>query len=125
MRAAFDNPDYILNPGQYVTVKIQSSIPQKKLIIPQKAIQSALGNKFVMVVDENSIIKIKNVTLGYRFENMIVVKTGLKAGEKVVVDGIQKVHPEEKVKVIDCKISTENKQDHEQLHDSNNQTPKK
>lgn len=125
MRAEFDNPEFILNPGQYVTVKIQGSIPQKKLIIPQKAIQSALGNKFVMVVDEKSIIKTKNVTLGYRFDNMIVVKTGLKAGEKVVIDGIQKVQPDDKVKVIDYKMPNESHQDPTPLPESNNPTPKK
>jgi membrane fusion protein, multidrug efflux system len=92
MRAEFENPEFILTPGQYVKVQIQSSIPQKGLVMPQAAIQSALGGKFVMVVDKNNIIQTKDIKLGYRFASTIVIKDGLLAGDKVVTQGIQKVN---------------------------------
>lgn len=91
MRANFDNPDFILNPGQYVKVQVQSSVPQKGLVMPQAAIQSALGGKFVMVVDKDNTIKTKDVKLGYQFGSTIVVKEGLEAGDRVITQGIQKV----------------------------------
>ena len=91
MRANFENPEFLLNPGQYVKVEVQSSIPRKGLVMPQAAIQSALGGKFVMVVDKENTIQTKNVKLGYQFGSMIVVEEGLKAGDRVVTQGIQKV----------------------------------
>jgi membrane fusion protein (multidrug efflux system) len=100
IRAEFKNQNFVLNPGQYVKVQIQSSIPKKGLVIPQGAVQSALGGKFVMVVDENDIIRTKNVELGYSFESKVVVKKGLTAGERVITQGIQQVRSGEKVKVI-------------------------
>jgi membrane fusion protein (multidrug efflux system) len=97
LRAEFENPEFILTPGQYVKVQIQSTIPQKKLVMPQAAIQTALGGKFVMVVDKDNIIKTKNVKLGYDFESMIVVESGLMPGERVVTQGIQQVRDGDKV----------------------------
>jgi len=97
MRANFANPEFILNPGQYVQVQIQSSIPRKGLVMPQAAIQSALGGKFVMVVNKENIIKTKNIKLGYRFGSMIVVREGLEAGDRVVTQGIQRVASGDKV----------------------------
>lgn len=91
MRANFENPEFILNPGQYVKVQIHSSTPRKGLVMPQAAIQSALGGKFVMVVDKDNTIRTKDVKLGYQFDTMIVIKEGLEAGDRVVTQGIQKV----------------------------------
>ena len=100
MRANFENPEFLLNPGQYVKVQLQSSIPRKGLVMPQAAIQSALGGKFVMVADKENIIKTKNIKLGYQFDNMIVVEEGLEAGDRVVTQGIQQVTPGDKVTPI-------------------------
>ena len=91
LRAEFENHNFILNPGQYVKVEIESSVPKHGLIIPQVAIQATLGGEFVMVVDKDNKIQIKNVEPGYKFANMIVIKKGLLAGDLVVTQGIQKV----------------------------------
>jgi membrane fusion protein (multidrug efflux system) len=91
MRAKFDNHDFLLHPGQYVKVRIQSSFPKKGLVIPQVAVQSALGGKFVMVVNKDNIIEIKDIALGYKFLDKVVIKKGLNVGDRVVTQGIQKV----------------------------------
>lgn len=100
MRANFENPEFILNPGQYVKVKIHNSTPRRGLVMPQAAIQSALGGKFVMVVDKDNTIRTKDIKLGYQFDSMVVVKEGLEAGDRVVTQGIQKVRIGMKVKPI-------------------------
>ena len=106
MRAAFENHEYILNPGQYVKVQIQSSVPKQGLVIPQVAIQSALGGKFVMIVDKDNIIRTRFVKPGYKFTDKVVIKEGLKPGDMVVTQGIQKVRRRMKViPVIDSSRS--------------------
>jgi len=98
LRGKFENPEYILMPGQYVTVKIKSNMKKKYLIIPQAAIQEALGGEFVLVVNKQNIVEYKNIKTGYRFDCNVVVKEGLTAGEQVITQGIQKVR--NKMKVI-------------------------
>lgn len=110
MRASFENKEFMLNPGQYVKVKIQSSAPKARLLIPQEAIQSALGGKFVMIVDNNNMIQTKKVKTGYQFQNMIVITKGLNPGDKVVTQGIQKVRREMKVTPIFDKVATNNQE---------------
>jgi membrane fusion protein (multidrug efflux system) len=122
MRAEFDNQDFVLNPGQYVKVQIQSSIPRKALVIPQAAVQTALGGKFVMIVDEDDIIKTKNVKLGYRFESTVVVKKGLIAGDRVVTQGIQQVRSGDKVKVI---LTSKNNKSAKSSKNSKEKSPEK
>jgi membrane fusion protein (multidrug efflux system) len=99
LRAKFKNSDHILTPGQYVTVRIKSAQPQKRLVIPQVALQSALGGLFVMVVDSQNIIHKKEVVIGYKFDDMVEIKKGLKEGERVVTLGIQKVREKSKVEI--------------------------
>ena len=106
LRAKFENHQYILNPGQYVKVQIQSSVPKQGLVIPQVAIQSALGGKFVMVIDKDNIIRTKDVVTGYQFADKIVIKKGLSPGDMVVTQGIQKVRRGMKViPVVDSSYS--------------------
>jgi membrane fusion protein (multidrug efflux system) len=100
MRAVFDNPEFILNPGQYVKVEIQSSAPKEGIIIPQVAVQSTLGGKFVMVVDKDNKIQVKNIKPGYKFRDMVVIKEGIKSGDLIVTQGIQKVRTGMKVKPV-------------------------
>ena len=112
LRARFENPEFMLLPGQYVTVKIESAQPKKRLVIPQVAVQAALGGHFVMIVDSENTIQKKDVVLGYRFDDMVEVKEGLKEGEQVVIAGIQNVHEKLKVKtkVLDSKKITTSEQ---------------
>lgn len=97
MRATFENPDYVLTPGQYVTVQVQTKVPRKGLVMPQVAIQTALGGKFVMIADKDNVIQTRNIKLGYEYQDMVVVDEGLKAGDRVVTQGIQQVYSGMKV----------------------------
>jgi len=118
MRAKFDNPEFILNPGQYVKVEIQSSSPKKGLVIPQVAVQSTLGGKFVMVVDKKNIIQVKNIEPGYKFRDMVVIKKGVQPGDRVVTQGIQKVRSGMEVKPISSLVEIHQEKKHPNKADS-------
>ncbi len=91
MRAKFSNPDFILLPGQYVKIKIISNRETESIYIPQAAVLSDLGGKYVLVVDNKDIVSSERVELGYSFGKMIVVLKGLEKGQKVITQGLQKV----------------------------------
>mgnify|MGYP000625110067 CR=1 FL=1 len=93
IRATFPNPDSILLPGQYVTVVVVSSEPTQQIVIPQAAIQQNQAGYFVLVVDAESKVEQRPVTLSQRLATEAVVSGGLEVGEQLIVEGIQKVRP--------------------------------
>ncbi|MGC9386205.1 MAG: efflux RND transporter periplasmic adaptor subunit [Hydrogenovibrio sp.] len=101
LRASFPNPDYLLRPGQYVTVSITSSTPDIKVVVPQESVQKDKDGYFVLVVDDQNAVQNRRVDLGRQLGENWVVKSGLKQGEKVIVQGLQKVKPNMKVNVVD------------------------
>ncbi|MCF7790380.1 MAG: efflux RND transporter periplasmic adaptor subunit [Victivallales bacterium] len=91
IRAVFDNPETVLLPGAYVNVKISSKFKQYHLLVPQAAIQEDQTGKFVMVVNDKNIVEKRNFETGFIYGTYIVASKGLKKGEKVIVEGLQKV----------------------------------
>lgn len=92
-RAVFANPDGVLLPGQFVTVVLVSSEPTQEIVVPQAAIQQNQAGYFVLVVDADSKVEQRPVTLGERLKTEAVVASGLEVGEQIIVEGIQKVRP--------------------------------
>jgi membrane fusion protein (multidrug efflux system) len=62
------------------------------LMVPQRAVSELQGNYQVAVVDANDTVRIRNVKVGERFEQFWIIQEGLKIGERVIAEGIQKVH---------------------------------
>jgi len=91
IRAKFINPDGILLPGQYTSLSI--SLPDEKnvLLISQAAVQEEQQGRFVLVVNSENKIEKRMVTLGNRYDVRWEVIKGLEIGEKIVVEGLQKV----------------------------------
>jgi membrane fusion protein (multidrug efflux system) len=100
LRAHFPNPEHMLLPGQYVKIGILSSREDQTTFIPQVALLSDLGGKYVLTVDAKGIVVKKRVEIGYTFETMITMKKGLNPGDLVITQGIQKVRPGVKVKTV-------------------------
>jgi membrane fusion protein (multidrug efflux system) len=104
MRATFDNPKNILIPNQFVNVVLVDADPQTVLAIPQTAVQLDSKGHFVYLVDSDNKIERKDIQLGNQIGTYWAVSSGLKEGEKVVVQGLQKVssgmtvNPTEKTK---------------------------
>ncbi len=93
MRATVPNPQRQLIDGQYVKVTLQERQPQKRLVVPQAAVLIAQGGSQVMVVDKDNKIAARIVELGQTDGPDYVVTKGLQPGERVVVEGLQKVRP--------------------------------
>jgi len=101
LRAVFDNPNGIILPGLFVTLIAESKQKETMALIPQASVQEGQQGKFVLIVDEQNTVKQRHVVLGRRINAMWVVEEGLKAGEKVIIEGLQKVRPGVEVQGIE------------------------
>ncbi|WP_196223359.1 efflux RND transporter periplasmic adaptor subunit [Roseibium sp. RKSG952] len=97
MRATFENKDALLIPEQVVTVTFNNPDAKEELVIGQTAIQLDAKGHFVFVLNQNDEVERKDVTLGNQIGRDWAVKSGLKAGDRVVVQGLQKIHEGMKV----------------------------
>jgi RND family efflux transporter MFP subunit len=95
----FPNPDNILRPGQYGRVRFVSYIRPNALLVPQKAIMELQGTQQVAVVAADDKVNIRTVKTGERVGPMWIVEDGVKNGERVVVEGVQKVKEGVTVKI--------------------------
>ncbi len=93
VRAAFDNADGKLIPGQFARIRMGQSRASTALLINERAVSTDQSKKFVLVVDKDNKAQYREVTLGTSVQGLRVVNSGLKAGERVVVNGLQHVRP--------------------------------
>lgn len=93
LRAALENADGRLIPGQFVRIRIGDPAPAEKLVISDRAIGSDQDKKFVLVVGSDNKVEYRQVTLGPTSDGMRIVESGLKPGESIVVNGLQRVRP--------------------------------
>jgi len=92
-RAQLPNPEGMLIPGGIVGVQVERGGPQSLLVIPQSAVQLDQAGHYVMVVGADKKVEQRRITTGVEQGRDIVVTEGLKQGELVIVEGVQKVHP--------------------------------
>lgn len=97
VRAELPNPQALLVPGSIVGVEIERGAPRSALLIPQSSVQLDQAGSYVLEVGNNDKVDLRRVALGTQRGSMVVVTSGLKAGERVIVEGIQKVRPGETV----------------------------
>ncbi len=93
VRAVFDNPDGRLLPGLYARVRLGSSAPREALLIDERAIGTDQDKRFVLVVDAANRAAYREVALGAAHGPLRVVEAGLQAGERIVVNGLQRTRP--------------------------------
>ncbi len=103
MRAVFPNPDGLLRPGMNTRVRIVYEVAQNALLIPQKAVTELLGKQFASVVVDGDKVEQRPIRTGARIGDQWLVEEGLKAGERIVVDGLQKAKPGAVVKPLPAK----------------------
>ena len=100
MQAIAEDPQNLLVPGLYIKVKVQTSDQRKYLMIHAESImREQLGN-FVYVVNKDSKIERRKIKLGPQNGSRMIVEEGLKAGEMVVTEGLQKVRPGSTVRIV-------------------------
>lgn len=91
IRARFDNPDKLLVPGINVLIRLSSEKMEDVLVIPQAAVQEDQSGKFVLLVDKDNRVEMRQVKLGRQHGGDWIVEDGLQPGEQVIVEGVQKV----------------------------------
>lgn len=97
VRATFENPNNVLRAGMNTTLNVQSSSTEEEIIIPYKAVFEQLGVFNVYVVNDSSRVEIKQVTLGHKDNENVVIKSGLQKNEKIVTEGVASLRPGVKV----------------------------
>jgi membrane fusion protein (multidrug efflux system) len=93
MRATIPNPERTLTDGQFVTAIIRERQDAPRLVVPQAALQVDQSGYYVLVVNDQHKVEQRRVQTGPQLGTEVVVTSGIKEGEKVIVDGIQKVRP--------------------------------
>jgi membrane fusion protein, multidrug efflux system len=89
--ALFPNPRNLLRPGQYAKVRATTETHKDALLVPARAVQDLQGTRQVAVVGADNKVSMRSVQTGPSMGNLIVVNAGLKPGERIVVEGLQKV----------------------------------
>jgi membrane fusion protein, multidrug efflux system len=99
-RAVFPNPGNLLRPGQYAKVRAVVETRKNALLIPQRAVQDVQGIQQVAVVKPDDTIDIRKVKADVRVGSLWIIADGLKPGERVVVEGGDRVRPGQKVRLV-------------------------
>lgn len=96
-RAKFPNPDKLLRNGE--TGSIQMVVPLRNaLVIPQKATYEIQDKKYVFVVDQNNVVRSRNITVASEMPDLYVISAGISENDKILLEGVQKVKDDEKIK---------------------------
>jgi membrane fusion protein (multidrug efflux system) len=89
--ALFPNPNNFLRPGQFARVRAVTKTKEKALLVPQRAVMEMQGSYQVAVVTPENKVEIRPVKVGERIGTLWIIDQGLNQGERVVVEGLQKV----------------------------------
>lgn len=106
VEASFPNPGSYLRPGQFARVRVAVAEKENAILVPQRAVQELQGAKTVMVVDQENKVAMRTIKLGDKVDREVVVIDGLNAGERVIVEGMQKVRPGSQVNPQVAGVST-------------------
>jgi membrane fusion protein, multidrug efflux system len=91
--AEFANPERLIRPGQFGKIRGAIDTVKDAVLIPQQAVMEEQSSRTVYVVDAGNKVVLRTVVLGERIEDQVIVKEGVKPGERVIIDGLQKVRP--------------------------------
>jgi membrane fusion protein (multidrug efflux system) len=98
LEAAFPNPGRLIRPGQYARVRASVALKKDAVLVAQRSVAEAQGISSVAVVKPDDTVEIRTVKPAERVGDLVVIDSGLKPGERVIVEGIQKVRSGIKVK---------------------------
>ncbi len=96
LQAVFENPEHELLPGMFLRIRIEAADENTGLLVPLVAIMNDQAGEYVYVVEEDNTVKRHTIKTGFRNETFVFVTDNLKAGDRVISSGIQKVRPGQK-----------------------------
>lgn len=100
VQARFPNPKHVLQAGQFGRVRLRMAQLSHALLVPQKAVQELQGLQSVLTVADDDTVQVRSVVTGDRVEDRWIVTQGLKPGERVIVDGLQRARPGSTVRPV-------------------------
>jgi membrane fusion protein (multidrug efflux system) len=109
LRIVFPNPKSVLLPGMFVRAVVQEGVNKQAILIPQQAVsRDPKGNPLTLIVDGESKVQLRMLTLDRAMGDQWLVSSGLAPGERAIIEGMQKVKPGASVKVIPFEAGSEN-----------------
>lgn len=113
VKAQTPNPQNELKPGMFASLDLTLTVRENSVVIPEVALSQALdGDRAnVLIVDASQTVQLKQVKLGFRLPGEVEVLSGLEGGEKIIVEGVQKVGPGSKVKFAPAEAAKPNLKD--------------
>ena len=112
MAVKFDNPGNVLRPGQYAKIRARAEVRKGVVLVPQRAVTELQGSYQVNVVSNvggSNLVFIRPVTVGAQMSNQWVIESGLKSGESIIVEGLQKATPGKAVNPQPIKLAAPGK----------------
>ena len=102
LRSEFPNPDYDLLPGSFVRVRLEQAVNKEGISVPQRAVlRDSAGVAQVLLIDADNRVQLQSVQLGSAHNDRWAVTSGLKAGDRIVTEGLQHARPGEQVQIDD------------------------
>jgi membrane fusion protein (multidrug efflux system) len=106
LRVVFPNPNSILLPGMFVRAVVQEGVDKQAILIPQQAVsRDPRGNPLTLIVDAKSNVQLRMLTLDRAIGDQWLVSSGLAPGERVIIEGMQKVKPGAPVKAVPFEVN--------------------
>jgi membrane fusion protein (multidrug efflux system) len=105
--AEFPNPQALLRPGQFGRVRLAATVAENALLVPQKAVTEMQSAKVVYVVGADNKVVLRSVTLAQRVGSDYIITDGVKEGERIIVEGLQKVRPGDTVNPTEQALTSE------------------
>lgn len=110
LRALFPNPDSILLPGMFVRATITEGVQKNAVLVPQQAVsRNEKGDPTALIVDDKGMVRLRLLKTSRAIGDKWLVTDGLKAGDKVIVEGLQKVQPDMPVHAVPAAIAAQAK----------------
>jgi membrane fusion protein (multidrug efflux system) len=109
LQGEFANPTNLVRPGQFARIRVPIGIQENAVLLPQRAVSELQSAKVVYIIGPDNVVQLRSVQLGPRYGEYYVALSGLKAGERIVVEGFQKVRPGMTVTPTEKPISSERK----------------
>jgi len=101
LRMVFPNPDYVLLPGMYVRAVVEEGVVEQAILVPQQAVsRDPKGNAIAMVVDAQNRVQVRMLAADRAIGDKWLITSGLAAGDRVIVEGLQRVRPGVPVRVV-------------------------
>jgi multidrug efflux system membrane fusion protein len=97
VRARFENPNGTMVPGMFARVKVNGGNPRKAMMVTDEAVATDQDRKYVLVVDDQQHVVYKQVQIGPLYNGLRIIESGISAGDRVIVNGMQRVRPDQLV----------------------------